>query len=348
MQLDNDALADHRHWIVMKLSLLGGPILFAVALMHAVAQRWPMVVLNMVVAMVLLATGWLMFRGRRPLMPSSVLIALMAVAVCMSIRMQGMAGVLWAYPLMFLSYFALPRRLATVLVTVLLLAVTLVCMETLEGGFAVRVFLSMGFVLLMINVVLNVVGSLQQALIRQAITDPLTGAFNRRHLQIHLDSLTPRTGVVSGAVPASALLAVDIDLFKHINDRHGHDTGDLVLRRMVELLNSRKRASDLLFRTGGEEFMLLLPRIDAEDAVGVAEDLRLLIAKSNLLPGQVVTVSIGVSLLTAGQTAQAWMKQADNALYAAKRAGRNCVRLAGPIDSEAGDGHAALDPAPDR
>ncbi len=125
-----------------------------------------------------------------------------------------------------------------------------------------------------------------------------------------------------------ALLAIDIDHFKQVNDRHGHDVGDDVLRKLVAAVSSRKRRSDMLFRTGGEEFVLLLPRVTREDALVIAEALRLRLAQADLLPNELVTVSIGVSALHAGQSPQAWCKSADNALYEAKRAGRNRVVMA--------------------
>ena len=130
--------------------------------------------------------------------------------------------------------------------------------------------------------------------------------------------------------PANALLLIDVDHFKRINDEHGHDVGDAVLCRLVEVVSTRKRSGDLLFRTGGEEFVLLLPQTLPEAALRVAEDLRQRLAQAELLPGRSVTVSIGVSALAPGQTAKAWTKAADQALYEAKRQGRNCVVVAEP------------------
>lgn len=146
--------------------------------------------------------------------------------------------------------------------------------------------MSLGFTLAMIHIVLNVVGTLQQALVTQAITDPLSGAFNRRHLQTHLGE---RVAPPAADADAHALL---------------------------------------LFRTGGEEFVLLLPRATPEAALRVAENLRQRLAQTELLAGYPVTVSIGLSTLAPGQTAEAWLKAADTALYEAKRQGRNRVLLA--------------------
>ena len=124
------------------------------------------------------------------------------------------------------------------------------------------------------------------------------------------------------------MLAIDIDHFKRINDSRGHDVGDEVLRRLVAAVVARKRRSDLLFRIGGEEFLLLLPGASLDNAQGVADELRVRLGQADLLPDVRVTVSIGVSALEAGQTAEAWVKRADVALFEAKRSGRDRVVVA--------------------
>jgi diguanylate cyclase (GGDEF)-like protein len=327
MNIDDDALADYRAGIVKNLSLLGGGVLGALALLHLAAGREVLMALNLSVAALLLGSAWALNGGRRAWVPFPVLMSLLIVAIGVSIHWQGMPGVLWAYPTLFLCYFVLPRRLALVLSLVLLVVVGSVSLTPLGTGLTLRVVLSMAFVLLMINVVLGVLGDLQRALVTQAITDPLTGSYNRRHLQTHLDRLSDRRLPAAGqpAVPGPALLAIDVDHFKRINDQHGHAAGDQVLRQLVQVVSSRQRLGDVLFRTGGEEFMLLLPRTRSADAQRLAEDLRARVASSPLLPGEPVTVSIGVSVLVVGQGVPAWLKAADAALYRAKQDGRNRV-----------------------
>jgi diguanylate cyclase (GGDEF)-like protein len=249
----------------------------------------------------------------------------MVVGVLVSVFRQGVPGILWAYPAMFVCYFILQRRLATVLGAVLTVGVTAASALALEPALSARVFGSLAFVMTMINVVLNVVGDLQQALVAQTITDPLTGAYNRRHME---NQLVVCVASAAPGPPVESLLVIDIDHFKRINDTHGHDVGDEVLRKVVTAVASRKRRSDLLFRMGGEEFLLLLPGATLDQAQKIAEDLRQRLAHAELLPGESLTVSIGVSALRPGQTADAWVKSADTALYRAKRSGRNRVVLA--------------------
>ena len=157
---------------------------------------------------------------------------------------------------------------------------------------------------------------------RQAITDPLTGAFNRRHFELCLSTAIERR--TRYREPAS-LVVFDVDRFKDINDRFGHTTGDAVLKALVVLVRRRARSLDLLFRTGGEEFALILSGARLDEAIGFAEEFRASIAASRLINGHVVSISVGVSELRHGQSPVEWLLEADLALYHAKDAGRNRV-----------------------
>ena len=330
LNTDDDALAAHRNRIRQNFSLLGALALAPFALLHLAGANWPMFAVNVVLVSAMLLNFQALKRGRKPPLPFWFMAVLMVGGACASVLAQGLNGVVWAYPALFMFFFVLPRGLAMVLGLVLLGSVTAASTVSLGWPLAARVFMSLGFVLIMINVVLNVVGELQRALVAQAITDPLTGAYNRRHLQQHLQQhLAQRAAPAGRAAVGDALLAIDIDHFKRINDEHGHAVGDDVLCRLVTAIGARKRGGDLLFRTGGEEFVLLLPRIGLAAAQGVAEELRQRVAQAELVPGQTVTVSIGVGALVPGQDVDAWLRTADAALYEAKRQGRNRVVVAG-------------------
>lgn len=150
--------------------------------------------------------------------------------------------------------------------------------------------------------------------------DALTGVLNR-------DALSPRLSSAMADPGPSTLLYVDVDHFKSINDRHGHGVGDQVLRRLAERCRGELRGVDALARLGGEEFVALLSGMRADEAQVVAERIRLAIEGD---PAAVVpvTVSIGVAVREQGESIDAWVQRADQALYAAKHAGRNRVVLA--------------------
>jgi two-component system cell cycle response regulator len=167
-----------------------------------------------------------------------------------------------------------------------------------------------------------------QMSIEMAITDALTGLFNRRYMESHLGTLIEQA--IARGKPLTALV-IDIDYFKSINDTHGHDAGDDVLREFALRIKRSIRGIDLACRCGGEEFVVVMPETDMAVAAMVAERLRRRIAADAFViqqgAGSVpVTISIGIAALRGkDDTAAALIKRADQALYRAKRDGRNRV-----------------------
>ena len=147
-------------------------------------------------------------------------------------------------------------------------------------------------------------------------TDPLTGIGNRRYLQAFLDKMSVQE-------QPFAVIALDIDHFKRVNDTYGHDVGDKVIQALATLLKDGCREYDGVFRSGGEEFMLLLPGIGQSLAYELAERLRKQVEQHSFAPVPVVTISLGVSLWRNGDVVADVLKAADTALYRAKELGRN-------------------------
>jgi diguanylate cyclase (GGDEF)-like protein/PAS domain S-box-containing protein len=169
-----------------------------------------------------------------------------------------------------------------------------------------------------------------QELIDAALTDPLTGLHNRRGLEGRSEALHFRPG---GAPVSQVWIMVDIDHFKRVNDTHGHEAGDEVLKAVAEALRSTARGADLVARFGGEEFVLVLPDTSAELAVRIAERLRLAIeALSTDVGGQIirVTASFGVAQRAAQESQLEVLERADTALYSSKKGGRNRVTMSTP------------------
>jgi two-component system cell cycle response regulator len=166
-----------------------------------------------------------------------------------------------------------------------------------------------------------------QTSIELAITDALTGLHNRRYMETHISGLVEETR--SRGHPL-AVLVLDIDHFKLINDTHGHDAGDEVLREFALRVRKSIRGIDLACRYGGEEFVAVMPETDLAAATAVAERLRGRIASEPFAVQQGareidVTISIGTAALGENDDAAAVIKRADQALYRAKRTGRNRV-----------------------
>ncbi len=180
------------------------------------------------------------------------------------------------------------------------------------------------------------VQALIDGLCELSLKDPLTGLANRRFLDATLDREIDR---VTRAGDSALLMMLDIDHFKSINDAHGHLAGDLVLQSVARTLSACVRPMDTVARYGGEEFAVVLPSCQATFARAVAERMRRAIESTPVRISPVeqvnVTVSIGgaFALQWIRSTKQLWAERADQQLYLAKQAGRNCIVLEEPPDS---------------
>lgn len=155
----------------------------------------------------------------------------------------------------------------------------------------------------------------------EAQTDPMTGLYNRRGLATRLESL-------SQLGEDFAVIALDIDLFKSINDSYGHDVGDEVIKQLAIQIRDSSRDSDILCRSGGEEFLMLLPGTRPNVAIQVANRLRNKVETMEIPGIHPITISLGVAYWNGESMPEEALKRADEALYRAKENGRNRVEIA--------------------
>ncbi len=172
--------------------------------------------------------------------------------------------------------------------------------------------------------------------LEMALTDPLTGLYNQRFLMRHLRGL-----MASGQVNTVAVLMLDVDHFKQVNDRFGHAAGDKALKAIAEVLRGRTRVFDSVARYGGEEFTVVMPGASSQDAINAAERLRAAIAEVVFHPlpdvQHQLTASIGVGFSDwPHMTPEQILQVADAAMYRAKRGGRNRVEPPAPADRPPG------------
>ena len=173
----------------------------------------------------------------------------------------------------------------------------------------------------------NAISNKVHALEKLSLLDDLTQMANRRYLEMELDSRIAeknRYGVIFG------LIFMDIDFFKRFNDSYGHDMGDRVLKAVARTFMNTARPSDLMGRWGGEEFIGILGRVDADGLASAAERIRALIEGSRIEEegrSLRLTVSIGATLVRDRDTAGSIVKRADTLLYQSKENGRNCCTI---------------------
>ncbi len=319
---ENDALARYRDRVATRLSLPVGGMLMAFAINNVWQSRVLMGCITALVAFVLIGNHFSMRQRHKPLVDYAFILVPGLVGVVSAVLFQGVLATFWAFPLMLIGYFVVPRFQA--LLYSLLIVATVPCAVAIwiDPRIAVRLAASLVLTLLMIQVILNVLVDLQGQLLQQSRTDALTGVFNRRHLD---EVLALAAVQATRHRPQRALLLLDVDHFKRINDQRGHGDGDETLRALVRVLRQRLRRGDRLFRMGGEEFVVLLDDTGIDEAMGLAEALRQRVESETLLPNWPVTVSVGVSEQQPGESAEAWLARADLALYRAKNSGRNRV-----------------------
>lgn len=158
-----------------------------------------------------------------------------------------------------------------------------------------------------------------------ALTDGLTGMQNRRYFDDALKEYLEEFRRIDKPV---GLMILDLDHFKQVNDTHGHDVGDQVLRAVASCLKDMTRYHDVVARLGGEEFAVVTPNMDAELLSRFAERIRKAIANMSILSGNVrlkITTSVGLAIWDRKETAEEFYRRADRQLYEAKRQGRNRV-----------------------
>ncbi|KPQ30598.1 MAG: GGDEF domain protein [Marinobacter excellens HL-55] len=276
-----------------------------------------------------LARAWLTGDTRRSGMVLAFIICVGAVLVG---AVMGEAGLFWLYPCLVTTFFLVSSRVAAALNVTSVLV-----LMSIETAFSSNVqmwtFAATAATVSACAYVFAYRNQDQRERLEHLATiDPLTGVKNRRSMDEELDlaaSNAERTGL------PYALVMLDLDHFKQINDVYGHGVGDNVLTDLVALIDHNTRKSDQLFRYGGEEFVLLLPGVDGDSLQRVMDNLQGVLRKHLKYPGGQVTSSFGVALLRHGESVDSWLTRADEALYKAKQSGRDRIVFADGVTQPA-------------
>jgi len=256
------------------------------------------------------------------------------LACIASTAMFGRTGILWGYVVLWVNFLLTSRRFAlaaNLLLTTVLIIETSLFQSVLEG---VTYIITALLVTVFAWIFSGRLAEYQSRLEQLALQDPLTFAGNRRMMKRDLHvaiSANRRSG------REFTLMLLDLDHFKQINDRHGHEVGDRALREFCDLVREHIRAEDGFYRFGGEEFVLLLPDHDRNSARDVAESLHHRISGKLEYKGQVLRFSGGIAVLEPDEDWPHWLARADRAMYQAKREGRDRIVMARPGDRPGGE-----------
>ncbi|HNP37708.1 MAG TPA: GGDEF domain-containing protein [Woeseiaceae bacterium] len=275
----------------------------------------------------MLLLGTFVYRTRRVRAASIALSAFCVAALLTTVHFSGAHQVLWAYPCVMAIYYLLRPREATALVLVMIAGVLPALMRETDAFTTTSTIVTLVLIGAFSYSFAAAANRQHKLLLQLATRDPLTGAGNRRALDEKLNDVVASSRRIPGN---SSLIMLDLDHFKTVNDRHGHAKGDEILCRITEIVNLRIRVTDSLYRIGGEEFVVVAEHQSLEKAAHLAEQFRTLVEANELVPDRPVTISLGVAELCAGESGSEWLGRADEALYAAKRKGRNTTALAKP------------------
>lgn len=260
----------------------------------------------------------------------NIVVSALVLSLYLSLYYLGVGIIYWIYPISIALIYLLSLRAALLFNLALFVIGCGFSISNMDAFSAFRVSLSLLITILMSSLIEIHINMLHQNLADESVRDPMTGALNRRQLSTYLDAslANKKRNHVN-----SAILMFDIDHFKQINDNFGHDVGDKVIKEIVAIIDQNSREVDMLFRVGGEEFILLMNDIEILDAHNFAEKLRKIIEASRIIENHPITVSVGISKPFQNLSSNTWMKNADIALYEAKTSGRNQVRIHASNDS---------------
>ncbi|MEH6543932.1 MAG: GGDEF domain-containing protein [Porticoccaceae bacterium] len=289
---------------------------------HFLQGRIAMALLTFSILIVAGANTLWILRHKRQLVPLVLFFPVMQATLIAGLFLQGVTIVFWFFPSALIILSIAERHHARMMIIISVILLIPAAFYALSMEFAVRFVVSYIMVAYLGDVIVRLLDSVQEQQARLATTDPLTGAYNRRHM---MACVADAAEACRRGMGTASLIALDVDHFKSINDSLGHEAGDKALKGLVDTLLQRKRKLDEVFRTGGEEFVILTHDIEAGQATAFAESLRLHVEQANILDGQTMTVSIGVADYENNESIEAWIRRADVNLYQAKERGRNCV-----------------------
>lgn len=309
------------------LTLSGGACvaILPFAFYRVIIADWAVALLDIIAV---IGTGILfryVYKTGKTAFPGKLLACLCLVVVFTTVYLKGSQQILWIYPALTATFFLITPRTAAAISGIFLILLGIVMWPEISLFTTIEFYVSATATLMFSYAFADRMRYQHRQLEQLATKDPLTGAGNRRALEEKLMEMMTHQRR-NQDIPASLIL-MDLDKFKDINDTYGHAIGDEILVEFVLMLEDRIRASDTVFRFGGEEFVVIAENTQLQDATRLAETLRSEVTKNPVLAKYTVTISVGTAQFDKFETAFEWLGRADKAMYQAKDAGRNtcCV-----------------------
>lgn len=285
---------------------------------------WTIAILDMCLFLVFTTNGLYVYKTSKIEIPRLTFALLLVVSMFVGFYIKGVGQLPWSYPALVAIFFAVRPKLAALLCLILITWFAKVLFPLMEI-FEYTIFLTtLSTTCLFVFVFANLTRQQHKALLKLSRRDPLTNLRNRRAFDTKIEE---SIGSIRNQLK-TCLLLFDIDHFKKINDELGHDVGDQVLRKLGEIISSRMRRTDYVYRIGGEEFAIILSNSNSNNAYDVAVDILGIVEQSNLVNDRKITVSLGIAEYCEKESKESWYKRCDQALYLAKQSGRNNVKTA--------------------
>ncbi len=311
--------------ILMWISLATGLGVLPFAVYRFSLQQWDIAIMDISVSAIMLSLFFYIYKTQNVRIAAKILISMALIGSLLSIYLKGPQQIYWVFPATVATFYVLKPNFSAAITFVFSLALTLMLYHHTSSLQLLTVLMTLLITNLLAYVFSTSMARQREQLLLLATQDPLTGAGNRRALKDKMKHIIASNLRAPSNV---SLLLIDLDYFKKINDKFGHNAGDVFLTELTRLIHSRIRTTDTLFRFGGEEFIVIAENTNIDAAKVLSEVLRTTTESSDIVPETIVTISIGVAVLHKDETDEQWIKRADDALFQAKENGRNQVCLA--------------------
>lgn len=283
--------------------------------------------LDLVISLILMMIFIQSWRGRTSEHLNMLLVVGYMGTLFAALYLKGPELLYWAYPCLAATYFLLPVRIALPMNIICLFATIPILFPMLAITDFISVYATLSLLCIFGYIFSARTEHQKKELSKLAREDGLTGVGNRRAMEDRMDELV---ATYQRTQQPASLLILDLDFFKKINDTYGHPVGDKILVRLTQLIKAKIRVTDLMYRFGGEEFVVIANNTPLMNAAKLAEYLREIVQQDKSFRKYHVTCSIGVSEIGDFDDKESWLKRADTALYEAKSNGRNVVYVARP------------------